>query len=831
MFGVHTGDLRVALAVSRQVVGLVRKVANAFSGSAGTTQNSLDTTCDRLSGLSVTQSIVKGVVIRSGIGSYDCEVSVADGVTVVCSMLVGAVHSAYGVSQATMPVPGSCVLVYLPIGGLMRRNSMRGIILGVIPEGDAFGASEDGSEQIKKLADTEFPEGGVSQFTETGPADIASDRESGRHGEFQCGRPRDIVPGEYGLLNHVGSGLMIGAASATLKGSEMASVRVSALDDQVRVTSGHYWHISAAGSHEIYNDSGFLTVESGVSLYQTERLGVKQYGEAFKWESVDPLEVRETVSGVSQLKPTQTAKRRLYRYEGYLGDVVNVFVANPDPSKDIEEMATDSKDQGLLHYHVDSSGRFVMRSAGGILFERFDRIPIPKRRHFAWDPAGDKDGGIPEPKDAFRLDKNHPMGIGLALADLAAWWDHQSYARFRQFGKDFTISPKKSLGCPDDEYDAIGKGAENFKDNDLHHAYFGLLPNGGLVFRDAWGSEIVMADGRITFNAAANIEVRSGSSVVILGGDDVIVKAYNSADISATKKDVRIKAENNLQAVSMNGGIILQSKAKGAETEWTKQGEDAKGGGVIIKAETDVVVGSKSVNVNGSAQVSITSFSKKGKPQGDVVLAGQQVIAAGKQVMATSGAATGVILNEQSIMALAPSVQALGGRSALQAAGNKLMLGIPITTPENLYAQTIKYCKTISGKYLEQVDWLNPITPKVFSEINFTYRTTKQYGTDKDSGLSGQEFKVYEPAWAVMAEAGRPVMKGCATRSWDEGKDEMDERPWPGKEAFESNGYVITKEQNITSDGNETDKPKGESVLTGTAFSRYHIRQQKQGKE
>lgn len=827
MFGVHTGDLRAALAVSRQVVGLVRKVANKLGGFAGATQNALDTTCDRLAGLSVTQSIVKGVVIRSGVGSYDCEVAVADGITVVCSMLVGMLHSAYGVSQASMPIPGARVLVFLPEGGLLRRRAVRGIILGIIPENDSFGASEDGSEQIQKISDLEAPEGGVSQFTESGPAEIASDMKNGRHGEFQCGRPHDIVPGEYGLLNHAGSGLMVGAASATLKGSEMASVRCSSLDDQVRVTSGHYWHISAAGSKEIYNDSGFLTVESGVSLYQTERLGVKKYGEAFKWQSVDPLRVRETLSGVTQLKPTQTAKRRLYRYEGYLGDVVNVFVANPDPNKDVEEMATDSKDQGLLHYHVDSSGRFVMRSAGGILFERFDRIPVPKRRHFAWDPAGDKDGGTPEPKDSFRLDKNHPMGIGLALADLAAWWDHQSYARFRQFGKDFTISPKKSLACPDDEYDEIGKGKELFKENDLRHAYFGLLPNGGLVFRDAWGSEIVMADGRITFNAAANIEVRSGSSVVILGGDDVIVKAYNSADISATKKDVRIKAENNLQAVSMNGGVLLQSKAKGTGTEWTKQGEDAKGGGVVIKAETDVVVGSESVNVNGSAKVSITSFSKKGKPQGDVILAGQQVIAAGKQVMATSGAATGVILNEQSIMALAPSVQALGGRSAIQAAGNKLMLGIPTDTTENLYAQTIKYCKNVSGKYLEQIDWLNPITPKVFSEINFTYRTTKQYGTDKDSGLSGKEFKVYEPSWAVMADAGRPVMKGCATRDWDEGKDDKDERPWPGKEAFDGKGYVTAKEQNIESDGNEKDTPEGASVLTGTAFSGYHIRQQK----
>ena len=195
--------------------------------------------------------------------------------------------------------------------------------------------------------------------------------------------------------------------------------------------------------------------------------------------------------------------------------------------------------------------------------------------------------------------------------------------------------------------------------------------------------------------------------------------------------------------------------------------------------------------------------------------------------MATSGDSTGVILSKESITALAPSVQALGGRSAIQASGNKLMLGIPIDSPENLYAQTIKYCKSISGKYLDKADWLKPITPKVFSEINFTYRTTQQYGTSVDSGLSGGEFRVYEPSWSVMAEAGQPTLKGCTTTRWDEGKDDNDERPWPGKEAFDGKGYVIAKEQNVDTDGTEKEVPFGASVLTSVAFSGYHIRQAK----
>ena len=56
---------------------------------------------------------MRGVVVRSGLGSYDCEVEIRTNVTIVCSMLVSMVNDLTGVSQACMPVPGSHVLVYV----------------------------------------------------------------------------------------------------------------------------------------------------------------------------------------------------------------------------------------------------------------------------------------------------------------------------------------------------------------------------------------------------------------------------------------------------------------------------------------------------------------------------------------------------------------------------------------------------------------------------------------------------------------------------------------------------------------------------------------------
>ncbi len=807
----------------------LRSVRSFFNGLAGSVSSSTDETCSRLGGLDGVQPLVKGVVVRSGIGSYDCEVRIGgenSGMVIVCQTLAPVLHDTCGVSQACMPVAGSTVLVYAPTAGLLRKKAPRGIILGVIPENGVGIGSFHGASGITKLADTEFPEGGAAQYTESGYSAIATDEGYPYHDDYQCGRPHDMVPGEYALLGHSGAGLVIGALSTTVKGSEAASVRCSALDDQVRVTSGHFRHISAAGSEEIFDDGGFISVESSVSLYQPERLGVKSFGtKAFDWRSGAPSELMATRSGIDQLRPTQTAKKRLYRYAGYLGDVVNVFVANPDPDKDVEDMDSESSDQGLMHYHVDSSGRFTMRSAGGIMLERYDRIPVPKRRHYAWDPDGDAaESSSPEDKRGFELAEQYPMGIGLSLADMAAWWDHLSYARFRQFRKDFSLREQKELATPKDSYDAIGGGEEQFRKYDRRHSYVGLTPDGGIVLRDAWGSEIVMADGRITLNAAGNVEIRSGSSVVVMGGHDVIAKAHDSVDVSATEKDVRIKAQGNMQLVSVDRGVLVQSKARGEATAsaWDDSGEELRSAGVVIKAdEAAVAVLGKRAEVQGSSGVSIASF-EGGGPSGSVVVSGQSVVAtASGSVVATANGTSGIVVSEQSALVVAPSVLCVGGESAADIAGNQMMLGIPVDVG-SMYSQVVSICKSYVQLYLSSVQWLNPYPPEVFSKIDFRYRTSKEYGTDKDSGVAGGQFSVYEPSWAAMAEAGREPMKSVKTKAWEEREDEAGGFPWPGKDAMDSS-YVTYREQNVDSSGVETPS-SGTAALTPTSFMVYHIR-------
>lgn len=820
----HESEQRILGAI-RQVLGQVRKVASKIGGVAGSVQSTIDTTCDRLAGLDRLPPLVQGTVVRSGIGSYDCEVRVGTNQTIACSTLAPILNDVYGVSQACMPVPGASVLVFVQSAGLAGHRVSRGVILGVLPDNGTGGISAKGEALTYKLGDTEHPEGGASQLTEQGPASVASDLEFPYTGEFQCGRPHDIIPGEYALLNHAGAGLVIGALSTEVRGSAAASVRCSALDDQVRITSGHFRHISSAGSDEIYNDNGFITVESAVSMYQPERLGVQQTGtNAFQWTPVNLQGTKEDDSGVHQ-QEGQTAKKRYYRYKGYLGDIVNVFVSNPDPAKAFETMDSESKDQGLFHKHVDASGRLTVRSASGILFERYDRIPIPKRRHYAWDPAGDKETH-PVEKRGFTLPDKYPLSGGLILGDLAAWWNGLAYSRFRQFGKDFTVPDQKDLPCPAAQYDELGKATEEFSKYDLRHSYMGLTPDGGFVVRDAWGSEIVMADGRITLNAAADIEIRSGSSVIVLGGHDVVLKAHDSMDLSTTDKDVRIKAEGNLQVLSANRGVLIQSQAKSAgSADWVETGEKLESSGVIIKADnaTVAMVGRKA-SVQGQEGAGISSFNDSGNPTGPVVLAGQQVIVAGAgSVNISANETSGIMLNQQSATVCAPNVLLAGGQSAGQQAGDRFLIGMPVEGVPSMYARLISSCEFNYRNYITDTGWLSPFGPENYDLFNFSFRTTEEYGTGTDSGVAGGVFSVYQPSWAAMAEAKRKPLQGVRTVAWEEKPDADGEFPWPGKDAMQAKSYVTYKERNVNKDGLE-EPVSHEAQLTPQAFSSYHIR-------
>ena len=773
-----------------------------------------------------------GTVVRSGIGSYDCEVQIGS-VQIVCGALTTALGAYYGVSQASLPAPGTPVAVLVAVGE--DNNPIPpGYVVGMYPGSVNEPISSDGVSQ--SVGSRESPEGGVSQAKESSAAMIASDATFPHHGEFRASRPADMAPGEYGLLNTWGGGVVVGAVSTQVRGSEFASVQCSSLDDSVRVLARNMDTITGVGSSSHYCDGPHLSSEHSVSSHLAERLGLRNEDDRpFKVVGGAGMQERPDESYLAQ-EDGQTAISRLRAFTGYLGDLVNAFVVHPG-SGGTNKLSSDPVEQGLLHLHVDTNGRAALRSAAGIVLERYDKIPVPKRTHQVWDPAGNvgKDVKPKKRRDFDWQSDKYPGAVGLVLGDMAAWWNSQAYTRFSEFEKDFKIKKQTELLPLDKEHDRLGNASSDdlssFKDR---HSYFSLTPDGGIVLRDAWGSEIVMQGGNITFSAAHDVYVRPGRNAVTLAGDDVIVKAYNSVDVTSTSHDVRIKAQNNLQLAAIKRGVLIESQSTDMdEIDWTQPGEDLKSCGVFIHAKRSGVhcIG-KTVHMSGTSAVNIDTFDAEGKPAGELRVSSKSATIIGTEsVLALAGKGkSGLKLAAGAFAAFGPSVVVAGSNSLRLQSGKKHLMAMQVDG-DDLYGNYKSEAEKVIESYVDSTKWVAPFSPKTADDIAFRFRPSKQYSTDPlDPNESS--FRLYKPSWVFTAEAKLPWARDLTldkVATWTEEKDVDDEYPWPGKDVYERDDAYVGFAQGAFDNAKrcEEDDVPDRADLTPGPLSGYHILRRK----
>jgi hypothetical protein len=122
-----------------------------------------------------------------------------------------------------------------------------------------------------------------------------------------------------------------------------------------------------------------------------------------------------------------------------------------------------------------------------------------------------------------------------------------------------------------------------------------MLPDGSIVKRDGYGAEIRMGGGNIYLSAPGDIVFQSGRHIVAFGGDDVVIKARNSVDVTTSNHDVRIKAQRHMELMSGNSGtgrMLVECRASGVTNNVVnKQGEDVEQSGLIISApQTDIAL-------------------------------------------------------------------------------------------------------------------------------------------------------------------------------------------------------------------------------------------------
>jgi hypothetical protein len=575
----------------------------------------------------------------------------------------------------------------------------------------------------------------------------------------------------------------------------------------VRLVSGQYQHFSALGETHIYNDGGLVSAEFAGSAHQAEVAGTDNYAaDIFKKTDRDQGYLN---SGIQLQNELQTLKRRLQFFAGALGDLLQVFVGNPGSGTETYDKLTAI--QGLLHAHLDGSGRLSVRAANGIALTRADRLPVPKKLKEPWDPSGDHpeaDGfQLPERKP-FLYDAAHPYARNLQLNDGEEWLLGQAYRVFDSLKKDWHTPQSSELPTPDNQYDKLGNATERYDQYAGRKAGVFVNPDGSVVLRDAWGSEIYMRGGDVLISCAGNVINQTGKDNIVLAGRDVVIKARNSADLSATDKDVRIKAQRNLHAHAQDGGILLETASTGDDHGYTDaEGEAVNSRGIVLKAANSTVFfWGRTVRLAATVAAYFESLT------GRVYLAakrlffgGDQVTLVGKSANSSLELGTSAVLAGRSV-----SIAAIGGVSITS--DSRTLVPLKWSNIENNPGQEAQdRLAPDYDTYVADEAVYAPYDDTGRERIRFTFRNASQYGTDKPIEVSpvGTAFRLYQSPWQYLALHQHPLLP-APTATWIEAPVH-ETYPWPGKENYRQEVYVTLElETNVGTNG----QPKPRSELS-----------------
>lgn len=126
-------------------------------------------------------------------------------------------------------------------------------------------------------------------------------------------------------------------------------------------------------------------------------------------------------------------------------------------------------------------------------------------------------------------------------------------------------------------------------------SYINMAGDGSILIGDGYGAEIRMTGGCIFLSAPGDVWIKSGRDTQTWAGNDVILRANKSADISANENSVRIKAEKHLMLMGGNedaeyGGVMVESRTKYRDYDFNKAGDLTKFSGIVLRAPKGNVV-------------------------------------------------------------------------------------------------------------------------------------------------------------------------------------------------------------------------------------------------
>lgn len=415
-----------------------------------------------------------------------------------------------------------------------------------------------------------------------------------------------------------------------------------------------------------------------------------------------------------------------YDYSGFNGThrVTNLTI--PDPKDEIANLVKDIPEESLddVNYRLNT----------GMLIKGYQEIQTKCNSDPAYRKQYERLSKDEKEQEAYsaanewvqKQESYNSVVSALNLSDILAYdTEWKQLHPFKYHKQDYKIKDSGAFDCNQHRLDTGYLKDAQFLPQppkqtlDIDHKYkeqeyfessasFNILNDGSVIIRDGYGGEIRMSGGSIDISCPGDINLFPGRRLVSWSGDDTIIKAHNSIDLTAAENDVRVKAECNIEMVSgmstTGGHTLIENRASGKESiqNYKKMsnagnaGEDLICDGIIFKTTDSPVLTYANTVFTEASDGGITFYTTAHD--------GEELDANGNPTVENPGSIT-----------LATGYINVYAQSTTMSVQDAPVTGI------NDY-----------NEFYNRFPRHNSFTDNDASKLlRFTYRTDKQYGTDE----------------------------------------------------------------------------------------------------
>lgn len=517
-----------------------------------------------------------------------------------------------GPRSVAMIPPGSMVLVYKPLG------VPEGIILGALPPITPVRGGGASPDYLTQGGNTGYKRDAAHYQPVIGLY------EAGGVKDYAGGRPLDQTAFDRGVLAATGVGWNVNDLEAWIRVSEICGLWLNLLDHYTKLAGRQLDIYSGIHRTSLRDDEGEARYYRGVAAYPWEAVGLITSGISWLRSQTDH-EVQYT-KAQAKLEPDENLQplHRYQEYGGYLGHLRQMILPAENTSGK-RTYGDGGIDDGLFREWIGRDGDYSLVSAKSLYIGKRCKIAVPRELLPPEHPDGDdasadnyrfsgQFGDGPEhkvPETSTTADSPCYLRLAAVLDVVAHQLNWKAMHPFHYHARDFKtpneseqtrferasdILDYRSLGTQDRMTDPIGTvlridpryGDVKYYERESFIKFF---DNGSVGLGCGFGTLLAMTYGKMRLEAPGDIEVLPGRRLVVLGHEGIL-RFKGSVDITSATKDLRLKAERNLQVLAGNagrGGLLLESHGAGTQQDYTgKIGEDVTGAGVIIRARGGV---------------------------------------------------------------------------------------------------------------------------------------------------------------------------------------------------------------------------------------------------